>query len=81
MTASIDGQAPVEYRIEGKESMGNGGRVQSGHASAVLDGGGGGKLTLPKQSLVVRDLFPGETVEFPFGDLDKKAYFELSKCF
>ena len=81
MTVSIDGQAPVEYRIEGKESMGNGGTVQSGHASAVLNSGRGGKLTLPKQSLVVGDLFPHETVEFPFGGLDKKAYFELSKCF
>ena len=81
MTVSIDGKAPVEYRIEGKESMGNSGTSQSGHASAALSNGKGGKLALPKQSLIVRDLFPGETVEFPFGDLDKKAYSELSKCF
>lgn len=81
MTVSIDGNPPVEYRIEGKESMGNGATVQSGHASAVLHSGKGGKLALPTHSLIVRDLFPGETVEFPFGDLDKKAYSELGKCF
>jgi hypothetical protein len=33
MTASVDGNAPVEYKIEGKESMGNGGAVQTGHAA------------------------------------------------
>ncbi|PWT97260.1 MAG: hypothetical protein C5B51_31830 [Terriglobia bacterium] len=81
MTASVDGRTPVEYKIEGKESMGNGGTVQSGHASVVLSNGQGGKLGLAKQSLVVRDLFPGETVTFPFEDLDKKTYSELSKCF
>src|SRR6516165_9837904 len=56
MTASIDGQAPVEYRIEGKESMGNGGRVQSGHASVLLSDGA--KLGFPNHSLTVRELFP-----------------------
>jgi hypothetical protein len=30
---------------------------------------------------VFRDLFPGETVEFPFADLDKKARSGLSGCF
>jgi hypothetical protein len=81
MTVSIDGNAPVEYRLEGQESMGNGATVKSGHASAVLSSGQGGKLAFPKQSLSVRDLFPGETVVFPFGDLDKKASSELTKCF
>jgi hypothetical protein len=81
MTVSTDGNAPVEYRLEGNESMGNGAIVKSGHASAVLSSGKGGKLALPKQSLIVRDLFPGETVEFPFADLDKKASSELNKCF
>jgi hypothetical protein len=81
MTASVDGNAPVEYKIEGKESMGTGGTVQTGHASVLLSHGKGGKLALPNQFLTVRELFPGETVEFPFSELDQNAHAELRKCF
>jgi hypothetical protein len=81
MTASVDRNAPVAYRIEGQESMGNGGTLQAGPASVFLNSGKSGKLAFPKQSLIIRDLFPGETVEFPFEGLDKKASSELSKCF
>jgi hypothetical protein len=81
ITASVDGNAPIEYKIEGKESMGNGGTVQTGHASVLLSSGKSGKLALANQSLTVRELFPGETVEFPFSELDQKAQAELRKCF
>lgn len=81
MTASVDGKAPVEYRIEGKESMGNGGVVQTGHASIVLSNGEAARLPFANHSLTVRELFQGETVEFPFADLDPKARSELSACF
>ena len=50
MIASVDGNAPVEYKIEGKESMGNGGTVQTGHASVLLSNGKGGKLALANQT-------------------------------
>ena len=81
LVALVDHDARVEYKIDGNESMGNGASVKSGHASVVLSGGNGAKLALPNQSLIIRDLFPGETVEFPFGDLDPKARSELRKCF
>jgi hypothetical protein len=81
MAASVDGDAPVEYRIEGKESMGNGGTVQSGHASVILSSGKGAKFALPNQSLIIRDLFPRETVEFPLAELEQKARSELRTCF
>jgi hypothetical protein len=81
MTASVDGNAPVAYKIEGKESMGNGGTVQTGHASVLLGSGKSGKLALANHSLTVRELFPGETVEFLFSELDQKAHAELRKCF
>ena len=81
MTASVDGNAPVEYRIEGQEAMGNGGTVQTGHASVLLSSGKGGNLALANQTLTVRELFPGETVEFPFSELDHEARAELRKCF
>ena len=79
MTASVDRGAAVEYRMEGTESMGNGATVQTGHASVVLSGNG--KLGLPNDSLTVRELFDGETVEFPFSALDQKTRTELRSCF
>jgi hypothetical protein len=79
MNVVIDGNAPVEYKIEGKESMGNGASVQAGHASVFLSGGTRGNLSLPRRSLTIRDLFPGEVVEFPFADLTARS--EFSKCF
>jgi hypothetical protein len=79
MTASVDRNAPVEYRMEGKESMGNHATVQTGHASVLLSDGG--KLSFPNHSLTVRELFAGETVEFPFSALDQKTSTELRSCF
>jgi hypothetical protein len=81
MTVSVDGNPPVEYRIEGRESMGNGGKAQTGHASVLLGNGKGGKLGLANRSLTVRELFPGESVEFPFSELDQKTRADLSRCF
>jgi cytochrome c551/c552 len=81
MTVSVDGAAPIEYKIDGQESMGNGGTLKTGHASILLGGTKGGKLMLASRSLTVRELFPGETVEFPFSELDQKARAELRKCF
>lgn len=81
MAASVDGNAPVEYKIEGQESMGNGGTAQTGHASVLLSNGKDGKLALANQILTIRELFPGETVEFPFSELDQKARAEFRKCF
>ena len=75
------GMHPVEYKIAGKESMGNGATVQSGHASLLLSNGENGKLALAKKSLTIRELFPGETVEFPFSKLDQKVHAELRRCF
>ncbi len=79
MTASADGNPPVPYKIEGKESMGNGASLQSGHASVVLSEGG--KLRAPDSSLTIRELFDGESVEFPFRSLDPKVRSDLRRCF
>jgi hypothetical protein len=79
MTASADGKAPVEYSIEGKESMGNGATVQTGRGAVVLSEGV--KLSFPNRILTVRELFPGESVDFPLSDLDEKTRAALSSCF
>jgi hypothetical protein len=76
--ASVGGKA-LGYRIERKEPMGNRGTVQTGHRSVVLSSGKGRKLALPKQSLIVRDLFPGETVGFPCERLDKESLFPIEQ--
>ncbi len=81
MTASVDGNAPVEYRVEGLESMGNGATVKSGRASVVLSSAIDARLPLPKRELIVRDLFGDETVVFRLDTLDKSALSELSSCF
>jgi hypothetical protein len=81
MSVSVDGTAPIEFKIDGTESMGNSGTGKSGHASVVLSTGKSGKLAVAKRSLSIRELFPGETVEFPVSDLDQRTLSELRKCF
>ncbi len=81
MFASVDGNASGEYKIEGQESMGNGTTMQTGHASMLLGDGKGGKPPLANQLLTVSEIFPGETVDFPFSQLDPKARAEFRKCF
>ena len=81
ITAIVDGNAPLQFGVDGKESMGNGAAVQSGRASVVLSSGKGGRLPLPIQRLTIRELFPGEIVEFPFADLDERTRADLRRCF
>lgn len=80
MFVMVDAKAPIEYRIEGQELMGNGVQLQTGHASVLLSSDTR-KTGLPNRLLTIRELFPGETVEFPFSDLDRQTLAELRKCF
>jgi hypothetical protein len=61
--------------------MGNGTKARTGRASVLLSGEAGPKLGLANQSLIIRELFPGETIEFPFSELDSKTRAELRRCF
>lgn len=73
---SVDGAAPVEYVVEGTESMGNGsGVVLNGPASAVVS------VPLPRRSLTVGNLLPNEVVTFPFDNLPADARRTLESCF
>ena len=81
VAASVDGNTPVEYKLEGKESMGNGSPVQSGLAALVLNSRAQKRFPLASRSLTVRELFPGEAVEFSFLDLDAGVHSDLKKCF
>ena len=75
-SATVDGKAHGPYRVEGKERMGNGVGASGGPAAYVVP-----NVSLPSSSLIVRDLFPGETVEFGFGDLSPAARQSLASCF
>lgn len=80
---SADGIDAAQYRTEGSERMGNGGGV--GVAALVLAetkrGVSRTGLPFPARSLTISDLFPGETVTFPFSNLPKGARQELNACF
>jgi len=73
--ASVDGGSPVDYKVEGTESMGNGSTGTTGHAAAILEG-----LPWPVRTLTISELFPGETVVFPFEEL-AQARQSFTECF
>jgi hypothetical protein len=73
--ASVDGGAPLSYKVEGTETMGNGGAGTTGHAAVMLQG-----LQWPVRTLTISELFPGETVVFPFEQL-APARQEFAACF
>ncbi len=72
---SVDGVSPVDYEVEGTESMGNGSAGKTGHAAVMLEG-----LPWPRRTLTISELFPGETVVFPFEEL-ARARPAFASCF
>ena len=84
LTVALDGKPATTFKVEGKERMGNGTGVVSGPAAFVVARFGGGaeqKIELPKRTLTVSELFAGETVSFPFDELNKASREALSACF
>jgi hypothetical protein len=75
MSASVDGTAPLTYKIEGTETMGNGQKGTSGPGAVVLG------TPLPGRTLTIDNLFPEETVVFPFTELPAATRRQLSACF
>lgn len=89
LSASLDGKAPLTYKVEGIEKMGNGAQGTAGPAAITLyettkasgQTSGAPKLAMPLQTLTISNLFPDETVVFPFGALTEQARLALSTCF
>jgi hypothetical protein len=82
----VDGKSAGSYRVEGTEKWGNGsGTIQHSLAAVMLAESRAGQpasaLPLPAQSLTISDLFPDETVTFPFATLPKEARDSLAVCF
>jgi hypothetical protein len=92
-SVALDGQEPVMFSVEGRETMGNGAKAAdgkdavSGSASAILyashsEGGAPSIGTrLPARRLSVSNVFPGGTVVFPFDRLTQPMREEVSVCF
>ena len=76
LTASVDGKAALTYPVEGEEKMGNGTPGLMGPAAITLR-----EIALPLRTLTFSNLFPGETVVFPFEGLPAQARQALSACF
>ncbi len=74
--AAVDGKPPIEYKVEGLEKMGNGSKGTTGPAAIGLH-----LSTLPGRVLRISNLFPNESVEFPFGELPKGARQSLAACY
>jgi hypothetical protein len=87
MSAVVDGNAPVTYKVEGSEKMFHGATGMSGTGAVLLyaakENAGIPKLVkpLPEQTLTVSGLFADETVVFPFGGLTPAVRQALSACF
>jgi cytochrome c551/c552 len=74
-SVSADGNSGIPHRLEGKEErMGNGAAISTGLAAAMLH------APLPGKTLTIADLFPGETVVFPLGELDPADRRQLAVC-
>jgi len=74
-SVSADGNAGIPHRLEGREEkMGNGTASTTGFAAAALN------VPLPENILTITDLFPGETVVFPLGELDQVDRRQLAVC-
>jgi hypothetical protein len=85
LSASIDGNAPLTYKVDGTESMGNGSKAITGPAAISLYESKGDfrppGMLMPRQTLAFSNLFPNERVEFPFSDLSQSARESLAACF
>jgi hypothetical protein len=85
LAASADGKVAVRYPVKGNNKMGNGTGESSGLAALMLAEARRGVprtgLSFPTESLTISDLFPGETVTFPFATLVEDARQELTACF
>ena len=75
LIASLDGKAPVNYVVEGTESMGNGQGANAQRAAIKL------RPVIPTGSLAISNLFPNDKVTFPFDTLPEVARKAMSACF
>jgi len=77
LSVAVDGMTPLTYKAEGSERMGDGSKATpAGPAAIDLS-----PIPWPARTLTISNLFPNETVVFPFGNLPRSARQALSTCF
>jgi hypothetical protein len=72
----VDGVAQSSVKVPGVEPMGGGMAGTSGPGAVLLSA-----MPLPEQTLTIRDIFPNQTVEFPFSEMSRTDRQALSACF
>jgi hypothetical protein len=77
ISAAVDGKAPSAYTVEDNEKVLFAGATGGSGQGAIPIGA----TSLPEQTLAIGNLFPGETVVFPFGELTPAMRQGLSPCF
>ena len=84
VSATVDGKKRFTYNVEGTERMGNGTPGAPAAAAVRLykpeKDPQSPMMLLPTHTLTISDLFPNETVEFPFDSLPQAARKALSQC-
>jgi mono/diheme cytochrome c family protein len=80
MAAEVDGKPFSTWKIDGAETYGNGMNGSSGPGAIMLSGAKPG-MPLPAGTLAIRDVFPSQTVVFPFSDLPADGRQALAACF
>jgi hypothetical protein len=78
ITVAVDGARGFTHKVEGGKKQGNG---ANGPGATILYPDSAISLPLPEQNLTISNLFPGETVVFPFDDLSEGVRRDLSGCF
>jgi hypothetical protein len=86
LTVSVDGNPPLQYRLEGSEKMGNASGLELHELASLLlvetsPGLSRAELPFPAGSLAIRDFFSGKTVTFSFANLPKDTRQEFKSCF
>jgi hypothetical protein len=78
ITVAVDGKAPFTHKVEGGRKQGNG---AYGPGATILYPNSETTMLFPTQTLTIRNLFPDETVVFPFENLSPAVRRDLSACF
>jgi mono/diheme cytochrome c family protein len=81
LSVAFDAKPAASFTVAGTERMGNGTSTTSGPAAFVFARTNSEPITLPVRTLTVGELFPGETVTFPFEELASAGRNSLSACF
>lgn len=76
ISAAVDGKALLAIEVDGSEKMFPGTSGNSGTGAAILH-----PSQLPARTLTISNLFPDETVVFPFDALSGTLRQSLATCF